>query len=262
MVPILPFIEQDNLYKNYINFGGLDTSGPRYNSGVNAQVTSTRLKAFSCPSDEQQVLSSGGVSLTKHNYVLNAGNTTFYQVALPLGCTPGRPGCTPFLGAPFGWYTGSDLVWDSTVPWDVPPPRGPNPVNGKMGVPVKLGEITDGTSNTMMASEAIQGRGNDVRGLTWWGGAAGFTTYMAPNSIEQDVCTPGPCTSLVSPRMPCTETSTPARPRLMGARSNHSGGLNAAMCDGSVRFVRDSIPLPIWQAISTTRGGEVTSGDN
>jgi prepilin-type N-terminal cleavage/methylation domain-containing protein/prepilin-type processing-associated H-X9-DG protein len=258
MVPILPFIEQDNLGKMYINFGGLDTTGPRYGGGVNNQVSSTRLKSFTCPSDEQQVWAGR----TKHNYVLNAGNTTLYQVPLPLGCVVGRPGCVPFLGAPFGWYTNSDLVWDSTVPWDVPPPRGPDPTQGKMGLPVKLGEITDGTSNTMMASEALQGRGDDLRGFTWWGGAAGFTTYIGPNSIEQDVITGGICTPTVSPRMPCTTTSTPSRPRLMGARSNHSGGLNAAMCDGSVRFVRENIDINIWRAISTTRGGEVTSGDN
>jgi prepilin-type processing-associated H-X9-DG protein len=43
----------------------------------------------------------------------------------------------------------------------------------------------------------------------------------------------------------------------MGARSLHTGGVNAALCDGSVRFIRDSISMPIWQALSTARGGEV-----
>ena len=56
-----------------------------------------------------------------------------------------------------------------------------------MGRPVKIGEITDGTSNTMMASECLQGRGSDLRGFTWWVGAAAFTTYIGPNSTEQDV---------------------------------------------------------------------------
>src|SRR5262245_13984576 len=105
MIPILPYMEQDNLFKYYVNFGGLDTSGPRYTGGTNATVASTRLKAFTCPSDTPQ---SWG-NWTKHNYVLNAGNTTFYQVALPLGCSPGSTGCTPFLGAPFGWYENSNL---------------------------------------------------------------------------------------------------------------------------------------------------------
>jgi prepilin-type processing-associated H-X9-DG protein len=125
-----------------------------------------------------------------------------------------------------------------------------------MGRPVKIAEITDGTSNTLMASEALQGRSNDLRGFTWWGGAAGFTTYMAPNSNEQDVITGGICVPTNNPNMPCTTTSTPARPRLMGARSLHPGGLNAAMCDGSVRFIKDAININTWRALSTSRGGE------
>jgi prepilin-type N-terminal cleavage/methylation domain-containing protein len=254
MIPILPYMEQDNLFKFYVNFGGLDYSGPRYTGGPNANVSSTRLKTFTCPSDTPQ---SWG-RWTKHNYVLNAGNTTFYQVALPLGCKTGTPGCTPFLGAPFNWYANSDLVWDSTFPYNgPPPPAGPDKDAGKMGRPVKIGEITDGTSNTLMASEALQGRGNDLRGFTWWGGAAGFTAYLGPNSPLPDVITGGICVSLTSPLMPCTTTSTPSYPRLMGARSLHTAGLNAAMCDGSVHFITNSIDINVWRALSTAQGGEV-----
>jgi hypothetical protein len=38
--------------------------------------------------------------------------------------------------------------------------------------------------------------------------------------------------------------------------------VNVALCDGSVKFIKDSISLPIWQAISSTRGGEVVSADS
>jgi prepilin-type processing-associated H-X9-DG protein len=151
------------------------------------------------------------------------------------------------------------------VPWDTPgPPRGPDKNAGRLGRPVKLGEITDGTSNTLMASEAIQGRGDDLRGYTWWGGAAGFTSYLAPNSTEPDVVTGGIvtgniCQPTTSPLLPCTAASTPARPRLMGARSLHAGGVNAALCDGSVRFVQNNIDIHTWRALSTSRGGEVVS---
>lgn len=251
MIPVLPYVEQDQLYKRYTNFGGLDTSGPRYNGGPNGAVAGTRLKTFTCPSDEPQATSGG----TRHNYVLNAGNTTFYQVPLPLGCAPGTPGCIPFGAAPFGWYANSDLSHDSTYPFSGP--GAPDPPLGQMGRPVKSAKITDGTSNTLLASETIQGRGGDHRGFTWWGGAAGFTAYMAPNSSEPDVITGGHCVALASPKMPCTATSTPSRPRLMGARSLHLGGVNVALCDGSVRFVSDAISMAVWQALSTARGGEV-----
>jgi prepilin-type N-terminal cleavage/methylation domain-containing protein/prepilin-type processing-associated H-X9-DG protein len=267
MIPILPYMEQDNLFKLYVNFGGLDyypnslTVGPRYTGGPNATIASTRLKNFTCPSDTPQ---SWG-SWTKHNYVLNAGNTTFYQVALPLGCTPGTVGCTAFGGAPFSWYNNDPVNLaaggDSTQPYNVSMLRGgPDPANGRMGRPVRIAEITDGTSNTMMASETIQGRQSDLRGFTWWGGGAGFTAYLAPNSPLQDVETGGICYDPMGPSMPCTTTSTNAYARLMAARSLHSGGgVNVAMCDGSVRFVPNTVDINIWRAISTSQGGETVS---
>jgi prepilin-type N-terminal cleavage/methylation domain-containing protein/prepilin-type processing-associated H-X9-DG protein len=254
MIPILPYVEQENLFKIYVNFGGLDYSGPRYSGGVNVKVAQTRLKTFSCPSDVPQSYGT----LTKHNYVLNAGNTTFFQVGLPLGCKAGTPGCTPFLGAPFSWYANSDLNWDSTVPYNAPPPpQGPDAAAGQMGRPVRIGEILDGTSNTLMASEALQGRQSDLRGFTWWGGAAAFTAYLAPNSSQPDVVTGGICQPTTTPNMPCTTTSTPALARLMAARSLHTNGVNAAMCDASVRFISNTIDINTWRALSTSQGSEV-----
>jgi prepilin-type N-terminal cleavage/methylation domain-containing protein/prepilin-type processing-associated H-X9-DG protein len=249
MIPILPYMEQDNLFKIYVNFGGLDPL-PRYTGGPNAAVASTRLKTFTCPSDTEQ---SWG-RWTKHNYVLNAGNTTFYQVNLPLGCTAGSAGCTVFGGAPFGWYEHSDLVHDSPFPWTVPPQ---DPSMGPMGRPRKILDVTDGTSNTLMASEALQGRGSDLRGFTWWGGAAGFTTFLPPNSTQRDIITGGICVEIFNPLMPCQEASTNAAARLMGARSLHTNGVNVAMCDGSGRFVQNSISYPVWQALGTASAGDI-----
>src|SRR5262245_59616497 len=60
---ILPFIEQDNMFKGYVNFGGLDNGGGfpaptdatrRYGQGVNLTFTaSKRVSTYTCPSDEQ-----------------------------------------------------------------------------------------------------------------------------------------------------------------------------------------------------------------
>jgi prepilin-type N-terminal cleavage/methylation domain-containing protein/prepilin-type processing-associated H-X9-DG protein len=266
MVPILPYVEQDALFRNYSNFGGLDPLG-RYgtNTGTgptpngNNLVSSTRIKTFTCPSDSPQ---SWGTR-TKHNYALNAGNTNLYQVAVPLGCTGGSvtsATCRQFGGAPFNWYTGANVAGDgndSPVPWTNPPT---NPENGRMGKPVKLQSLSDGTSNTMAVAEVIQGRGDDLRGFTWWGGAAGFTTDLGPNSpiINGDVLTGGICPAQDFPNLPrCTTTSTATRARQGAARSYHSGGVQAAMCDGSVRFVRQSIDIWTWRSMSTSNGGEV-----
>jgi prepilin-type processing-associated H-X9-DG protein len=45
------------------------------------------------------------------------------------------------------------------------------------------------------------------------------------------------------------------------ANSNHSGGVNAGMADGSVRFVKSTINYVTWWALGTRSGGEVISSD-
>jgi len=46
------------------------------------------------------------------------------------------------------------------------------------------------------------------------------------------------------------------------AQSTHVGGVMMAMCDGSVRFVADSIDLPIWRGLGTKSGAEIVSSFN
>jgi prepilin-type processing-associated H-X9-DG protein len=43
--------------------------------------------------------------------------------------------------------------------------------------------------------------------------------------------------------------------------SNHSGGVNMTMADGSVRFIKDSVNRTAWWALGTRNGGEVLSSD-
>jgi prepilin-type processing-associated H-X9-DG protein len=43
--------------------------------------------------------------------------------------------------------------------------------------------------------------------------------------------------------------------------SNHSGGVNMALADGSVRFMKDSVDLRTWWGLGTRNGGEVLSSD-
>jgi prepilin-type N-terminal cleavage/methylation domain-containing protein/prepilin-type processing-associated H-X9-DG protein len=43
--------------------------------------------------------------------------------------------------------------------------------------------------------------------------------------------------------------------------SNHPGGVNMAMSDGSVRFVKDTVNTQTFWAIGTRKGGEVVSAD-
>ena len=48
---------------------------------------------------------------------------------------------------------------------------------------------------------------------------------------------------------------------MMAARSKHPGGVNIGFCDGSVRFVKNTVSPITYSAISTSRGGEVVSSD-
>ena len=245
-VGVLPFMEQTSLFQLYTNYGGADP-GPRYSHANNRPVTSSRIPTLTCPSDVPNAPLGGSATLqpiTSHNYAVNYGNTSFFQTDL---------NGVRFAGAPFRAYNGST--------------SDDGPVNAAQaatwtrvyGRPVKIGEISDGLSNTLMVAEILQGRRSDLRGFTWWGGASGFVTSMPPNSTLPDVITGGICTSLIAPRMPCTLTSTTTRPRMMGARSLHTGGVNIARCDGSVSFLPDSVDFVVWNAAGTSQGGETAS---
>ena len=45
------------------------------------------------------------------------------------------------------------------------------------------------------------------------------------------------------------------------AQSNHSGGANVLMADGSVKFVKSTIAPVTWWALGTRANGEVISSD-
>jgi prepilin-type processing-associated H-X9-DG protein len=48
---------------------------------------------------------------------------------------------------------------------------------------------------------------------------------------------------------------------LIRPSSNHPVGVNVAMCDGSARFIKDSISYGVWSALMTSDGGEAISSD-
>src|SRR5205809_463845 len=104
-------------------------------------------------------------------------------------------------------------------------------------------------SNALVLSEVLMApdAAYDIRGdvINNDRGCFHFTTINPPNSPNPDhliFFTP-----TTDPMMP----SVGASPAYNSARSRHSGGVNAALADGSVRFIANSILLPTWQALST-----------
>jgi prepilin-type N-terminal cleavage/methylation domain-containing protein/prepilin-type processing-associated H-X9-DG protein len=224
-VVILPYVEQEPMFRLYRNFGNVNGTNETYSSAANrAGVTSQTLKILTCPSDPNAgKFMPFGVSM--HNYAVNFGNTHRTQLTY---------NGVAFGGAPFSY-------------------------NNKT---FRLTDITDGTSNTLMLAEVLQGSTagsqTDLRGFTWWGPAAGFEGYFGPNSLSPDSLQfASYCNNQPAQGLPCVVTSI----NQFGARSKHNGGVNVGLCDGSCRFVANGISVPTWRALSTSQGGEVIGPD-
>jgi prepilin-type N-terminal cleavage/methylation domain-containing protein len=241
LVGLLPYIEQKTLFDQYQYFGALNATGgnataTQYNAAPNLLVTTMQIKAYTCPSDTKSAGSGFNNNVTYHNYVANHGNTTLMRQTTMGTATTGQPNM--FNGAPFIYLTSA-----ASTPQVV-----------------RLAEVTDGTSNTLAFSETVQGKGGDYRGLAWSSSGAHFESFLAPNSTQPDtLATASNCLTNTRPNPPC---ATAANPNLQttGARSRHPSGVQAALCDGSVRFVTSNINLDMWRYLSTTGGGE-TIGD-
>ena len=133
----------------------------RYFGVANRTVTSTWVSTYLCPSDQTNAPITAEMSgilyaCTSQNYAVNFGNSIQLQVDFQ----DVRFGGAPFVDA------GSPLT-DSLQ-------RGKNPVG--------FAAFKDGLSTTLLASEVVVGQGRDLRGFSWWGDAAGFETFLAPNS--------------------------------------------------------------------------------
>jgi prepilin-type N-terminal cleavage/methylation domain-containing protein/prepilin-type processing-associated H-X9-DG protein len=238
LVGLLPYIEQKTLYDQYQGFGGIGPNGGMnldltYGNTINSVVTRNQVKAYSCPSDFK--VPPRGV-VTFHNYVANHGNTSLFGTFLPtptvLGTTStGQP--NKYAGAPFIYVAKS-----TSVPQVV-----------------RLAEVTDGTSNTLAFSETIKGQLLDLRGYAWWNGGAHFEAYLTPNTSQPDALEQDPYCVNQKPNPPCV-VQTAANPENIAARSRHPSGVNASMCDGSVRFVPNNIAVDPWRFMSTISGGE------
>lgn len=125
----------------------------------------------------------------------------------------------------------------------------------------KIRDIVDGTSNTIMHSEAI------IRGVTgdewgaagqYWGGgrwgAGMFTTLEPPNTSIADEHYN--CKSTTMPQAPCSAIGVTTTTQSF-ARSYHTGGAQCALADGSIRFISENIDRGTFHALGTRAGGEV-----
>ena len=106
--------------------------------------------------------------------------------------------------------------------------------------PVKIKDITDGTSKTLLVGESVA--------------AQDFHSAALYADGDWAAC-----------NMPLNYLPKPPTPlnwwNVRGFRSLHAGGANFARADGSVRFTEETVDMTIYIALSTTARGESTGAE-
>ena len=230
-VELLPYLEQDNLYRKWaFTDNRNNVAGGR--NATQAQV----IKLLLCPSDRM---------------------TDPVWEQLP-GIYPVPPWSCGFYGmSSYGGNAGKRSVLTNRLSKDGVFFVGSN---------VHLVEITDGTSNTLFFGEryhydpeydrqrpVVWSNAPPMAGWGRWGfvanqGASGNISLSTPVRINYQVPPGGDFSTLED--------------RACAFGSGHPNGANFAFADGSVRFLKDSTPLLTLQALSTRAGGEVVSSDD
>ncbi len=241
-VELLPFVEQDNLYRQW------DFLNPSANYlGGNAARAANVLPLYVCPSaslDRNPIDMGGGRTAALTSYAGNGGSRTL----LPAKAT-------------------NDGVFHR--------------VQNGFGQ-IRLTDIQDGTSNTLLFGERSQADGN-------WNSFLPAPFQPAPNPDFFAIGTYGiwaPSTAIGIREVtlagmnainyghpfgwqppPWPEQPPPVswdqflpfyEARLSAYGSAHSGGANFAFCDGTVRYLTESLPVSSLRALSTRHGGETT----
>jgi prepilin-type N-terminal cleavage/methylation domain-containing protein/prepilin-type processing-associated H-X9-DG protein len=219
-VHLFPYLEQDPLYQRWMAAGSLQARG----AGGPNSIMATVVPGLLCPSDPLPV------------QVYNRG---VFGLFVPDGKYEGL--CS--YGANNGAQVPANDARDGVF------------YNNSA---VKLLQITDGTSNTVMFGDGyhrdprwglLMGTtGETMEAYAAWSGGPFFIQRSALVGVNYRI----PPTLATPP----TGASNPEYyKRVFAFASGHTGGVNVALCDGSVRFLRDSLPLVTLQELCTTASG-------
>jgi prepilin-type N-terminal cleavage/methylation domain-containing protein/prepilin-type processing-associated H-X9-DG protein len=272
MAMMLPFLEQQPIY-NAANFTW-DPWWSSYNSQwdgtvVNSTVFRTNLTSFMCPSDGLWAR-----NICNNNYYGSLGTTTAVGSAPSTGIfahqqtysianvTDGTSNTIAFAEA---------LVGDESNP-NIPIPYrnsltpSPAMAGNQTGSAANIGYLDANTSpanvlldlqtcsaNFVVGNAAVNS--DQDKGYTWTTGSPGIgllNTIVPPNSDKWkwSAC-----------RFGCVGCGADYG-HYTNASSNHPGGVNVAMADGSARFFKSSIAMMTWWALGTKSNGEVISSDS
>jgi prepilin-type N-terminal cleavage/methylation domain-containing protein/prepilin-type processing-associated H-X9-DG protein len=268
-VIILPFIEQEALYRqsNASSYPGVTIVAGTTPTGTNQSWRSVRnveVPIYLCPSD---------VNNTQHwNNPLGTSTPEVDWARGNYGVTAGFQDIDHMSNG--SEYLTKSIPGYTTSPWVVCSPL----MAGNYGA--KIVDIKDGTSNTIMVAEQRAGISPlDPRGV-WALGFPGSSivnagrdnTNPTPNNYlgtsgqgDEIALCQGVSNAFWTPDlgpafgMGCTGNG---KEMTSGqSRSLHSGGVNVAMGDASVRFIKNSIDQTTWCLLLSKADGYPIPGE-
>jgi prepilin-type N-terminal cleavage/methylation domain-containing protein/prepilin-type processing-associated H-X9-DG protein len=292
---MLGYMEQTPLY-NAINFSwgplasGTGTLTGNNSPGINTTVLHTVVASFVCPSDPY--CGSGQQDLNDYAscfgttglplYIVNwsapggppyynqqpSGSTGMFTFALAYGirnCTDGSSNTVAYAewlvgngrGAILGGANPASTYRGNLMSGLAPSGTDPGTIYDAFSAPqVILTNLQYCT--TQFLTPGTQGI-TDLKGWRWGLGASGYSMFnmmQTPNDKQYPI---GGCRD---DNFNTGSNSWPDASFSVSAASNHPGGCNVLMADGSARFVKDSINRMTWWSIGTKANGEVISSDS
>jgi prepilin-type N-terminal cleavage/methylation domain-containing protein/prepilin-type processing-associated H-X9-DG protein len=230
-IEILPYLEQDNLYRQY------NQTIPNTDPG-NQNFCKTQVAVYTCPTDTRanqlflpETIAPNGGSNTNLYYMAAS-----YRVMTGLGDVSSTD--------TFGGYFNEV----QTALQAHPSGYGPFHGDGQSGMsPERFETIRDGTSNTLFVGERHT-RTHPTRGPFW---ADSFNLYSSGAAWPYSP-------TLIPDYDLCGTQVSNANYCKYGWGSLHAGGnINFVFGDGSVRPISQNIDMNVFMALSTVAGGEV-----
>jgi prepilin-type processing-associated H-X9-DG protein len=231
IVHTLPYFEQEAIFRQY----RFDLA---YNSVENGIVGANVIPTLYCP---------GGPDakryLDPNTNVTTNPSTHYYGVMGPAGLTNPTPNV--LNGVTFNYTVGDPTANGAWSAHGILSHYRETSGSVSTFRVIKMGDIVDGTSNTLMLGEMSMtlpaGQSNQYR--TWIRGNSGGS---------------GSCKNVTYP-INSTFYNGSNNFNHISFGSNHSGGCNFAMGDASVRFISQSIDLPTYKALASINGNEVAT---
>jgi prepilin-type N-terminal cleavage/methylation domain-containing protein/prepilin-type processing-associated H-X9-DG protein len=243
---LLLYLEQAALF-NSVNFSSvpwLNFVGP---NAPNSTALKTVVAGFLCPSDSDDIGDEDVPEGTAHNnYRANAGT---FPYNLPTDSPDGTGRNTGAF-----WYQSAvrpAYVVDGLSNTAFFSER----CLGNSTAPDPLSDYYTLNTNSIAACNTITpaiprfNQNFEWSGERWADGNTFYTRY-------QHILTPN------SPSCVLGGTQDYNSPVLVTATSRHPGGANVLLGDGSVRFVKQTIAVPVWMGLGTVSGGEILAQDS